>query len=177
MSVLFLVFVVSCAAKGGGQDPIPPPPPDLSEIEMRLGAIEAEMLAHDHEHQHEHIVLLQEEIDALRAAVDALTGGEPIPVPINIQSEVVNSLEKRDAFHYMRISLLEYDADSIGELTKCWDTGGVPDRDMDTCHCPDRSTWYPDSDPLDDVADSACRWDDGTPASEDPEPDGVPSGN
>lgn len=167
---------------------------EIAELRGQVLALQEQVAAIEHDHEHEHMEFgeLHDQLATLSAAVSALSDVDAdgladlvaqvddleylfdLHLSSSTSSTSIENLQKRDALHYMRISLLEIALDPSGLVLKCWDSGGVPDRDNSTCLCPAESIWFPDSDPDDGVLDAACRWVEGTPADEDPEPEPDP---
>ncbi|MHA1951226.1 MAG: hypothetical protein ACW987_15335 [Candidatus Thorarchaeota archaeon] len=136
---------------------------DLSAINVELAALQAQVAA----------TVPDALITDLRADVDfALLEIESAFNEIDLLSPdldpvVVENLNKRLALNYMRIIFLESATDPTGDNTRCWNTGGTPDRDLGTCVCPILSSWVGEDDPATERNEIGCTWDD--PSSGDPD--------
>lgn len=191
LAVLLVGGVTLAQTSGQVQDE------ELADIRTRLDGLETaigEIQQHEHDHDHIEFTNFLTELGALSERVDGLASGVP-PADLTevneridmVEEDVlfleddheelrssyavnVENLRKRDAYHYQRLSLLESALDETGNIFKCWDTAGVPDRDLGICHCPPSTAWRDDSDPDDSVWDQGCYWDTGVPAGGEPEP-------
>lgn len=87
------------------------------------------------------IAALTARLGALEIQVNELgSGGGDSPCP-KCNDVTITNIEKMDAWQYLRIAALEIDLDPSGDITHCWDTGGIADLEGAQCICPPESTW------------------------------------